>query len=136
MAHGSPRRVNEFLWESTSSDAFLGYLLDEHGSDILFVTHTGIPWRRRLPDDRLVVNVGAIGRPPNDGHTCVPYVLVDMDSEKLDARFIDVHYPHERLAEEMRDEGLPEEFAETIVSGWWTTCLEILPAKERMKGKY
>jgi hypothetical protein len=27
MAHGSPRQVNEFLWESTCSDAFLARLL-------------------------------------------------------------------------------------------------------------
>jgi len=23
-----------------------------------------------------------------------------------------------------------------IRSGWWTTCLENLPAKERMRGRY
>ena len=40
------------------------------------------------------------------------------------------------LAIEMRAEGLPEEFSETIESGWWTTCLEILPAKERLLGRY
>jgi hypothetical protein len=32
--------------------------------------------------------------------------------------------------------GLPPEFAETITSGWWTTCLEILPAKERSESRF
>jgi hypothetical protein len=36
----------------------------------------------------------------------------------------------------MRDEQLPEEFVATILTGWWTTCLEILPAKERALGRY
>jgi hypothetical protein len=36
----------------------------------------------------------------------------------------------------MGQEKLPEEFIETIATGWWTTCLEILPVKERMRGKY
>ena len=40
------------------------------------------------------------------------------------------------LAEEMRDEQLPEEFIATILTGWWTTCLEILPAKERALGRF
>ena len=40
------------------------------------------------------------------------------------------------LREEMRREGLPEEFVETIETGWWTTCLEILPARERSASKY
>ena len=30
----------------------------------------------------------------------------------------------------MRAEELPGPFVETILTGWWTTCLEILPAKE------
>jgi hypothetical protein len=45
-------------------------------------------------------------------------------------------YDHECLAAEMAFEGLPEEFIETIRTGWWTTCNEILPAKERARGKY
>ena len=47
-----------------------------------------------------------------------------------------VAYDHERLAREMREERLPAEFVETILTGWWTTCLEILPAKERARGRH
>lgn len=36
----------------------------------------------------------------------------------------------------MRAAGLPEIFAETIETGWWTTCLEILPPRERARGRY
>jgi hypothetical protein len=36
----------------------------------------------------------------------------------------------------MEAEQLPAEFAETIRTGWWTTCLENLPAKERARGKF
>jgi hypothetical protein len=36
----------------------------------------------------------------------------------------------------MREEGLPGEFVESVLTGWWTTCLEILPAKERARGRY
>ncbi len=49
---------------------------------------------------------------------------------------VPVAYDHLRLAAEMRAERLPEEFVETIVSGWWTTCLEILPARERLRGRF
>jgi hypothetical protein len=31
---------------------------------------------------------------------------------------------------------LPDEFIETIETGWWTTCLEVLPMKERARGIY
>lgn len=43
---------------------------------------------------------------------------------------------YERLAKEMGDEKLPEEYVQSVRTGWWTTCLEILPAKERRHGKF
>lgn len=136
MAHGSPRRVNEFLWESVCSDAFLEELLASRELDALFVTHTGIPWMRRLPGGRLVVNVGAIGRPANNGRTSVDYALVRISQDDFEVEFQEVDYDYEQLAAEMREEQLPEEFVETVLTGYWTTCLEILPAKERSLGIY
>jgi hypothetical protein len=47
-----------------------------------------------------------------------------------------VPYDFETQAREMEAEGLPAEFVETIRTGWWTTCLENLPAKERARGKF
>jgi hypothetical protein len=52
------------------------------------------------------------------------------------AVFGGVYSNHLALAKEMRDEELPEEFVETILTGWWTTCLEILPGKERAAGRF
>lgn len=136
MAHGSPRRTNEFLWASTSPDAFLEHLLTEADADLLLVTHTGIPWSRTLASGRTVINVGAIGRPANDGNTHVWGVTIDLTGHRIRHAFVPIRYDHEALAEEMRNEGLPEEFVETILTGWWTTCLEILPAKERALGRF
>jgi len=50
--------------------------------------------------------------------------------------FIPIEYDHAALAREMRAERLPQEFIETVETGWWTTCLEALPAKERMAGRF
>ena len=134
LCHGSPRRTNEFLWESTTSSAFLEHLLAEHSADVILATHTGIKWHRQLRDDRHFVNVGVLGRPENDGRTEVWYTTVTAEPE-LEIAFVPVVYDHDRLAAEMRAEGLPEEFAQTVLTGWWTTCLEVLPAKERRRGK-
>ena len=79
LCHGSPRRVNEFLWDSGCSDAFLDWLCDAHAADVILCTHTGLPWHRHLPSGRDVVNVGAIGRPANDGRTEVSYALLDFN---------------------------------------------------------
>jgi predicted phosphodiesterase len=133
MTHGSPRQQNEFLWESATPDHLLERLCGD--ADVLLCTHTGLHWQRRLPSGKRVVNVGALGRPANDGRSCVWYALLDTDAPDP-FRFVPVEYDHHRLAREMREERLPEEFVETILTGWWTTCLEILPAKERARGRF
>jgi len=135
MCHGSPRRMNEFLWESTTPTHFLDQLARAHETDVILTTHTGIKWQRELSDGRRFVNVGVLGRPENDGRTNVWYAILDA-RPALTVEFVPVVYDHERLAREMRDERLPEEFVETVLTGWWTTCLEVLPGKERKRGRY
>ena len=135
LVHGSPRRINEFLWESTSPVPFLEKLLADHAADVLICTHTGLHWQRRLPSGRWVINCGALGRPANDGRTNVWYAFATFGGE-VAVEFAPVDYDHEAMAAEMAEEDLPAEFIETIRTGWWTSCLEILPAKERERGRF
>ncbi|MBI2457206.1 MAG: metallophosphoesterase family protein [candidate division NC10 bacterium] len=135
MCHGSPRMLNEFLWESTTPNGLLEKFMRDYQAEVILCTHTGIKWHRALAGGRHLVNVGAIGRPENDGMTNVWYAILTADAG-LQVEFVPVHYDHEALAREMEREGLPSEFVETVRTGWWTTCLEILPAKERARGKY
>lgn len=136
LSHGSPRKMNEFLWESTTSTQFLDSLADRFDADVMLITHTGIKWQRELANHRRLVNVGVLGRPENDGATNVWYTVLEYNADRLSVEFVAVQYKHELLAAEMLAEQLPEEFVDTIRNGWWTTCLEILPSKERRRGRY
>jgi hypothetical protein len=131
LVHGSPRRVNEFLFESSTPVPFLEVLMDQERADGILCTHTGMQWHRRLPSGRDMVNVGVIGRPANDGKTNVWFCLLTVQEGDLKVELKPLAYDHQGLAAEMQAEGLPEQFIETILTGWWTTCLEILPSRER-----
>src|SRR5207249_419224 len=98
---------------------FLEHLASAHEADVILGTHTGIKWHRRLDGDRHFVNVGVLGRPENDGRTNVWYTIVEARPE-FRVEFVPVAYDHERLAREMDAEGLPKEFVETVMTGWWT----------------
>jgi hypothetical protein len=136
MCHGSPRVINEFLWESSTPNGLLRAFLREGDADVLLCTHTGIKWHRALAGGGgHAVNVGVIGRPENDGTTNVWYAILTATPEVV-VEFVPVRYDAEALAREMEAEGLPREFADTIRTGWWTTCLENLPAKERARGRF
>ena len=145
--HGSPRQINEFLWESITPTHFLQKLASDSEADVILGTHTGIHWTRRWGDLRAppsirdapagaYVNVGALGRPANDGRTEVWYTVLQAAGRELSVEPVPVTYDHQALAVEMRSEELPEEFVQTILTGWWTTCLEILPGKERARGRF
>ena len=136
LVHGSPRQVNEFLFYSTTPVAFLETLLERCRCDGFLCTHSGLHWHRHLPSGRDAINVGVIGRPANDGRPNVWYVLLEARGPGLGVEFVPLGYDHQRLAREMRSEGLPREFVETILTGCWTTCLEILPAAERAASRY
>lgn len=141
LVHGSPRRINEFLFASTAPVPFLEVLLRQNRCDGLLCTHTGLHWHRRLPSGGDVINVGVIGRPANDGETNVWYALLearpgDKTGGGLGVELVPLEYDYRSLAAEMRAEELPEEFVETIETGWWTTCLEILPPKERAASRF
>lgn len=136
LSHGSPRKINEFLWRSTSPDPFLNRLCDEFETDIIVCTHTGLHWHKALAGGRHVINAGVIGRPANDGRTNVWYALMSVANGTVSVEFVPVDYNHAALTAEMHQEALPQEFIETIETGWWTTCLEVLPAKERAAGRF
>lgn len=136
LCHGSPRRTNEFLWESTTSSHFLASLGRDFQADVIAGTHTGIHWQRPLAAGGLFVNVGVLGRPENNGRTHVGYTMLKVHRGSASAEYLPLEYDFAQLASDMRREKLPEEFVETVLTGWWTTCLEILPAKERKRGRF
>ncbi len=131
--HGSPLALNDFLWESLDEDE-LRWRVEASGAGVLLCTHTGFPWQR-LCGRTLVVNVGAVGRPANDGRTDTWYAVLELSAGRI-GRDVPVAYDWSAQARSMRAAALPEPFVETIETGWWTTCLEIVPPRERARGRY
>jgi predicted phosphodiesterase len=134
FVHGSPLALNDFWWESLSAQAHATRVAAS-GAEVIVATHTGLPWVRRV-ENALVVNVGVLGRPANDGTTEVNYALIDTAAGASTARIIALRYDWKAQARSMRSAGLPEAFVRTNETGWWTTCLQILPAVERSRGRY
>jgi diadenosine tetraphosphatase ApaH/serine/threonine PP2A family protein phosphatase len=138
LVHGSPLAVNDFWWESLPEQPHQ-LRIDASGADVICCTHTGLPWIRRFTGagrDTLVVNVGVLGRPANDGGQHVWYALVDIVDGHATAELVALAYDWQAHAASMRDAGLPEAFSQTVETGWWTTCLEIVPPVERSRGRF
>jgi len=132
LCHGSPRQMNEFLWESLP-DAFYRDLLVEADADMIVCTHSGLQWTREVAPGKWIVNCGVLGRPANDGMRNVWYADLKAGEPP---RLVPLEYDWEALGTEMESGGLPEEFLTGVREGWWACCYDILPDVEKARGKY
>ena len=72
----------------------------------------------------------------DDGSTEVRYCWLEERNGSVDAEIESLAYDYRALATAMQSERLPQEFIDTVIDGWWTTCLEILPARERALSRF
>ncbi len=139
LVHGSTLTVNDFWWESLPEQAH-SLRVETSGADVICCTHSGLPWTRRIDrgdgGQTLVVNVGVLGRPANDGGRHVWFALLDIGPDGAAAELVALDYDWQAQAASIRAAGLPEAFARTVETGHWTTCLGVVPPAERSRGRY
>jgi predicted phosphodiesterase len=115
LVHGSPRRVNEYLYEDRPASS-LERLLDSAGVDVLVCGHTHIPYHRVLPSGRHVVNAGSVGKPKDhDPRAC--YLVLRAGGRDLEVKFIRVPYDVEQAAQAIEAGDMPDEYAEMLRQG-------------------
>ncbi|MEM9817045.1 MAG: metallophosphoesterase [Cyanobacteria bacterium P01_D01_bin.6] len=132
LCHGSPDVVNEFVWESATADQWIADCLERFAVDGIFATHTGIPWSRTVARG-FWCNVGVLGRPAHEGHPHVYFaeLVWAAGSGAPIPQIQPLTYDPYPVVAAMASEGLPVEFQQSLLTGVWTTCAEILPSAER-----
>ena len=127
MVHGSPRKINEYLFVDREEKSFLR-ILEQADAHIMFFGHTHKPYHRIFKDDsnnyRHAINIGSVGK-PKDGDPRGCYVLLTLDEsfsltnpESLKVEFIRFEYDTERAAKAVEDSPLPNDFADMLRKGY------------------
>jgi putative phosphoesterase len=115
LVHGSPRKINEYLYEDRPDSSF-ERLLDAAGADILVCGHTHIPYHRVLPSGRHVINAGSVGK-PKDGDPRACYLVLEAKDEDIYVQFMRVAYDVEKTAQAIEHSQMPDEYAEMLRTG-------------------
>lgn len=115
LVHGSPRRVNEYLYEDRPVEG-IERLFDQTGVDVMVCGHTHLPYHRALPSGRHLINAGSVGK-PKDGDPRAGYVVLSAQGRELTVEFIRVAYDHEAAARAVEAVDLPGEFAHMLRVG-------------------
>jgi putative phosphoesterase len=108
LVHGSPRKVNEYLFED-KPDSLYERLARAEDADVLVFGHTHKPWIRDFAGVRFV-NCGSVGK-PKDGDPRGAFAVLTAEAVTIER----VGYDAELVAAEVRDAGLPAEFADKLL---------------------
>ncbi len=114
LVHGSPRQLNEYLFENTDEE-LLNQFFIENQCDVLLCGHTHLPYYKQTAKGH-VINVGSAGK-PKYGSPKVGYALLNVNEGHLTVELIRVDYDFEQTAREIEEAGLPQEFARIIRTG-------------------
>ncbi|MBS1663409.1 MAG: metallophosphoesterase family protein [Bacteroidetes bacterium] len=122
LVHGSPRKINEYLFEDRDEKSLLRIMSDAD-ADIMCFGHTHKPYHRIINDNgnyRHAINIGSVGK-PKDGDPRGCYVLLHIeesssisnrDSIRVDmVRFV---YDVEKAAKAVEESKLPNAYAESL----------------------
>ena len=111
LVHGSPRKLNEYLFEDRPLSSF-ERLAASSDADVIVFGHTHKPYTKQV-DNVLFVNVGSVGK-PKDGDWRACYATIDTAASIT--TFVRVAYDVERAMQAIRQSDLPREFADDLRS--------------------
>lgn len=123
LVHGSPRKINEYLFEDREENSLVR-IMEQAEADIMCFGHTHQPYHRILPTTttentryKHAINIGSVGK-PKDGDPRGCYVLLtipeDLSLQTKDSvtvKFIRFDYEVEKAALAIEKSFLPNEYA-------------------------
>jgi putative phosphoesterase len=113
LVHGSPRKMNEYLFEDRPRSSF-ERLARSSNADVIVFGHTHVPYMK-LVDGVLFVNTGSVGK-PKDGDPRACYAILDIEAASS-ATFRRVDYDIAAAAKAIRASDLPDKFATDVELG-------------------
>lgn len=129
LVHGSPRKINEYLFEDRDEQSLLR-IMEHADAHIMCFGHTHKPYHRILKSDadgkiifRHAINLGSVGK-PKDGNPMGCYVMLEIDphssalqQESIRVEFIRFDYDVEKAARAIEGCELPNDYAEMLRKG-------------------
>ena len=123
LVHGSPRKINEYLFEDRDEKSLMRIMKDAN-ADVMCFGHTHKPYHRTLKQEegnyRHAINIGSVGK-PKDGDAMAGYVILDLNEatnvntdSSVTVEFIRVPYDVEVAAQAVENSPLPNEYAQML----------------------
>lgn len=130
LVHGSPRKINEYLFEDREEKSLLR-IMEQADADIMCFGHTHKPYHRTIDSAingqhhyRHAINIGSVGK-PKDGNPQGGYVMLSLNEsssvqreDSIKVEFIRFDYDVEKAAKAIENSALPNAYAEMLRKGY------------------
>lgn len=127
MVHGSPRRINEYLFEDRPDSLILKRMVEAR-ADVMLFGHTHKPYHKVLSSPTEsgdttflhAINTGSVGKPKDgDPRACYTLLTINTQIPKSDpayckSEFIRIDYNVEEAAQAIETSPMPNAFAEML----------------------
>lgn len=130
LVHGSPRKINEYLFEDRDEKSMVR-IMETADADIMCFGHTHKPYHRIFPASptegqrfRHAINIGSVGKPKdNDPRGCYVMLTINENSsinhkDSVQVEFTRFEYDVEKAAKAVEDSPLPNEYADMLRRGY------------------
>ena len=129
LVHGSPRKINEYLFEDRDEKSTLR-IMEQAGADVMCFGHTHKPYHKILESTssdgdrfRHAINIGSVGK-PKDGNPQGGYVILTLNAvssikykDAVTVEFIRFDYDIEKAARAIENSPLPNPYATMLRQG-------------------
>lgn len=95
IVHGSPRKIDEYLYEEGENLKEVAALFSEN---VIISGHTHMPYAKKI-DEKYFVNAGSVGKPKH-GNPKSTYVILEIEDE-VRISIEEVPYNYEKMVEDI-----------------------------------
>lgn len=113
FTHGSPYKINEYLFEDGENTK---KVMGEINEDVLICAHTHIPSYKKF-GNKVFINVGSVGK-PKIGRPNATYALIEIKEDKtVDVKFRELEYDFKKIVKDAQMLHFPAQLVASYENG-------------------
>lgn len=113
FTHGSPYKINEYLFEDGENTK---KVMEEISEDVLICAHTHIPSYKKF-GNKVFINVGSVGK-PKIGRPNATYALIEIKKDKtVDVKFRELEYDFKKIVKDAQMLHFPAQLVASYENG-------------------
>lgn len=113
IVHGSPRKIDEYLYEDGEN---IKEIEKTYNENVIISGHTHIPYIQKVIN-RYFINAGSVGKPKH-GNPKSTYVIIEV-KEDLKCTIEEVNYEYEKMIEDIKNNnGISDKLIPLLKNGF------------------